>query len=100
MNSLFCLCYLRDNTFLGVVMVEARTLLEARMLAAIDGLDQLADFSRGFELDAEQAALVSPHSVGRMMLPDEAHRLMVWIESEASRKAGTQIRVAQWTEIQ
>jgi len=43
-NSLFCLCYRRDNTFLGVVMVEARTLLEARMLAAIDGLDQLADF--------------------------------------------------------
>src|SRR6266568_8054052 len=86
MKSLFCLCYHQDNELLGVVMVEARTLLEARMFATIDGIDQLAEFSQGFELDKEQASFVRQTSVGRMITPDEARGLMTWIESERNRR--------------
>ena len=87
MKSLFWLCYHRDDRLLGVVILEARELLEARMLAAIDGLDQLADFSEGYELSAQHAAMVSANLVGRMLSPDEAGRLTAWIESEAARKS-------------
>jgi len=86
MTSLFCLCYRRDNAPLGVVFIEARSLLEARTYAAIDGADQLADFSQGFELDADQASSVPPESRGRMISPDAARGLMAWIESETYRK--------------
>jgi len=64
------------------VIVEARALLEARMLAAIDGLDQLADFSEGCELSAQYGATVSASLIGRMLSPGE----VAWIESEAIRK--------------
>jgi hypothetical protein len=81
MKSLFCLCYRRNNGLLGVVIIEARTLLEARMLATIDGLDQLADFSEGYELNAHRA-MVPANVIGRMLSPGEA----AWIESEIARK--------------
>jgi hypothetical protein len=95
MKSVFCLCYRRDDRPIGVVLVEASALSEARMFAAIDGVDQLADFSQGFELDAEQASLIPPDSLGRMIAPDAARGLMAWIESEANRKRlrrGTEVR--------
>ena len=86
MTSLFCLSYRRDNRPIGVVFIEARTLLEARMFAAIDGADQLADFSQGFEVDADQASSVPSASRGRMIAPEAARGLMTWIEGEAYRK--------------
>ena len=87
MKSLFWLCYHRDNRLLGVVIIEARELLEARMLAAIDGIDRLANFSQGYELSAQHAAMVSPSWIGRMLTPDESGRLLAWIEAEATRKS-------------
>jgi hypothetical protein len=86
MKPLFWLCYHRDNRLLGVAIIEARELLEARMLAAIGGFDKLADFSEGYELSAQHAAMVSANLIGRMLSPAEAGRLMAWIESEAARK--------------
>jgi hypothetical protein len=86
MKPLFWLCYRRDTRLVGVVIVEAGELIEARMLAAISGLDKLADFSEGWELTAQHRAMVSANLVGRMLSPDEAARLAAWIESEAIRK--------------
>ena len=86
MKSLFWLCYRRDNRLLGVVILEADTLLEARMFAALDGIDQLSEFSEGYELSTHHAAMVTANLVGRMLSPDEAGRLMAWIESESTRK--------------
>ena len=86
MKPLFWLCYQRNRRLVGVVIVEAGELIEARMLAAIAGLDQLADFSEGWELSAQHRAMISANLVGRMLSPDEAARLAAWIESEAVRK--------------
>jgi hypothetical protein len=53
------------------------------MLAAIDGLDDRAEFSEGHQLRAQDAP---PHAIGRMLAPDEAHKLIAWTEAEAFRK--------------
>ena len=86
MKSLFWLSYSRDQTLAGVLIIEARELLEARMLAAVGGLDKGADFFEGYALSEACAAMVSARSVARMLPPDEADRLITWIESEAARK--------------
>jgi len=86
MKSLFWLRYHRDQKLLGVVIIEAGELLEARMLAAIDGLDNGGDFAEGHALNGQCAAMVSPRSVARMLSPDEADGLRAWIESETARK--------------
>ena len=44
MKSLFWLSYQRAHGQLGVVIIEAGELLEARMLAAVAGLDKGAWF--------------------------------------------------------
>ena len=85
MKALFWLSFRRSGQFLGAVIIEARELLEARMLAAIDGLDQCAEFAEGYELSGRQAAMIPDHSRGRMLAPAEVSRLIVWIESEAAR---------------
>jgi hypothetical protein len=84
-KSLFWLSFQRDGRWVGVVIIEAGELLEAQMLAVIDGTDEGAQFANGYQLSAAQAALISARSVGRMLPPDEASRLLAWIESEAAR---------------
>ena len=83
MKSLFWLSYRCGNGVPGVVIVKAGTLLEARMVAAIDGIDNAAEFLEGHELSAPEAP---PNSIGRMLPPDEAHKLVSWSEAEAFRK--------------
>jgi hypothetical protein len=68
------------------LIIEARELLEARMFAALAGLDKGVDFSEGYALSKKCAEMVSARSVARMLPPNEADRLMTWIESEAARK--------------
>jgi hypothetical protein len=93
MKSLFWLSYHFEHGRFGVVIVEARDLLEARMLAALAGLDKNAPFSEGYAVSAECAAMISARSLARLLPPDEADRLSAWIESEAARK-GIQPRQA------
>jgi hypothetical protein len=85
-KSLFWLSYGRGDELVGVVIIEARALMEARMIAAIDGLDKFAEFAEGYALGDEEAAMISPLSIGRMLPPAEVGRLMAWLESEAERK--------------
>ena len=89
MKSLFWLSYHRDQRQTGVLIIEARELLEARMLAAVAGLDNGAEFSEGYAISEQCAAMISARSVARMLPLDEADRLMIWIESEAARKGIT-----------
>ena len=83
MKSLFWLSYRCDNGVPGVLIVKAGALLEARMVAAIDGIDNAGEFLEGHELGAEDAP---PDSIGRMLPPEEAHKLISWTEAEAFRK--------------
>ena len=45
--SLWWLVYKRNDRLLGVVIVEAASLIGARMRAVIDGLDVAATFAEG-----------------------------------------------------
>ena len=47
-NSLFWLSFRRNGKLVGIVVLEVRELLEARMLAAIDGLGECAEFAGGY----------------------------------------------------
>jgi hypothetical protein len=87
MKSLFWLSYRRAEELVGVIIIEARNLLEARMIAVIEGLDKRADFAEGYALSPHEAAMISSHAVGRMLPPAEVNRLIAWIESEAARKS-------------
>jgi len=86
MKSLFWLSYHRNQNQAGVLIIEARELLEAQMLAAVNGLDKGADFFKGYALSEPCAAMIPAGSVARLLPPDEADRLVTWIESEAARK--------------
>lgn len=86
MKALFWLSYCRHEELVGVVIIEARNLLEARMIALIESLDKFADFAEGYELSSQEAAMISSSSIGRMLPPAEVNRLITWLESEAARK--------------
>jgi hypothetical protein len=55
--ALFWLCY-RESGQLSVVIIEAPSLIHARMRAALDGTDARATFAEGHQLDADHAARV------------------------------------------
>ncbi len=74
------LVYKRDDQLLGVVIVEAASLIGARMRASLDGLDANATFAEGHELDDERAARVPARDVGRMLTRKEAAALLDKIE--------------------
>ena len=65
----------RGGDLTGVAIIEAPTILHARMRLAVRGIGNPADFSEGKEVDVERAALVPREFMGRLLLPDEAQKL-------------------------
>jgi hypothetical protein len=55
--SRFWLTYESRNRLLGVVILDS-SLIGARMWAAVEGIDQGAEFAEGHEFDESAAALV------------------------------------------
>jgi hypothetical protein len=55
--ALFWLCY-RESGQVSVAIIEAPSLIHARMRAALGGMDAGATFAEGHELDADHAARV------------------------------------------
>ena len=77
------LYFRNEGNPVGVASIEAPSLYYARMRAAVRGLGKAADYFEGKEVDAEHAALVPPHCIGRLLSPEEARQL---IERMASAK--------------
>ncbi|HWN48617.1 MAG TPA: hypothetical protein VNO18_02080, partial [Xanthobacteraceae bacterium] len=66
--SVFWLNYRHpDGGFAGVAVVEAPALIQARMRAAVYGLDQGLDFTAGHELDEESARQIPEDMIGRLL---------------------------------
>jgi hypothetical protein len=59
----------------GVVIVEASSLPQARMFAALRSIGRVAHFAEGHLISEERAALIPEDFIGRMLSSDEARKL-------------------------
>jgi GMP synthase-like glutamine amidotransferase len=79
--SHFWLTYGKAGRLIGVVIMEAPTLVQARMNAAVEGIVNAgAPFVEGHELGAKLMASVLPSQIGRKMSGAEAAELIRWLE--------------------
>ena len=69
----FWLCYRDPKQRFNVTIIEARSLIHARLKAALAGQDGVMIFTEGHALSAEMAPLVQP---GRVLSADEAMELL------------------------
>lgn len=74
--ALFWLAYRRGSKLAGVAIIEAPSLIHARMRAALDGLAAGLDFAEGHKLDARMMAALKPVEIGRMLAPSAAGKLL------------------------
>jgi hypothetical protein len=68
------LYFRRSCKLVGVAIIEAPTLYDARTRVAVRGIGRAADYGDGKELD-EDVALVPPNCIGRLLLAKEAQQL-------------------------
>jgi hypothetical protein len=76
------LTYLRYGKMVGVVVIEAPSLVDARMRAALEAVEASVDFAEGQEIDAARSALVPAEQLERLLSIDEANRLLKWLDEK------------------
>jgi hypothetical protein len=76
------LTYRRSGKVVGVVVIEAPSLIDARMHAALEAVEAGVDFADGHELDAALAALVPAEQLERMLSIEEANQLLKRLEEK------------------
>jgi hypothetical protein len=77
----FWLTYGKAGQLIGVVIMEAPTLIEARMNTAVEGIiDAGAPFVEGHILSAKLMASILPSQIGRKMSGAEAAQLIRWLD--------------------
>jgi hypothetical protein len=79
--SYFWLTYGNADRFVGVAIVEAPSMLQARMNAAVRSIAASAPFAEGHELSARLMASVPPTQIGRMLSGAEAAELIRRLDS-------------------
>jgi hypothetical protein len=81
--SYFWLTYGSADGLVGVVIMEAPSMLQARMNAAVRSITAGAPFAEGHELSARLMASVPPTQVGRMLSGVEAAELIRRLDDRA-----------------
>jgi hypothetical protein len=84
--SRFWLSYNQSGRLLGVLILDSSSLMEARMQASVDRIDQGAAFKKGYPLDQVAADLVPVTAIGRMLDPVEVEKLIKRFEAGTLRK--------------
>jgi hypothetical protein len=74
-KGVWWLYFRRAGKLVGVAIIEAPTLFHARTRVAVRGIGKAADYSDAKKLDDEDAALVPPDCIGRLLLAEEAQQL-------------------------
>jgi hypothetical protein len=64
----------------GAVIVEASSLVQARLLAASNNLGRISQFDQGYAVNADLAGRIPDNSVGRMLSPAEARRMLKFLK--------------------
>ena len=80
------LCYVRNGALLGVAIVEADSLIGARMRASLAELGRGGTFSEGHRLDERCRSLLTPRDIGRMLSPVWAATLIKRFERDEWKK--------------
>jgi hypothetical protein len=83
--SHFWLTYGDADRFLGVAIMEAPSLLEARMSAATRRIASGVPFAEGHQLSPKLIALIPPTKIGRMLSRIEAIQLIRDLEDHMRR---------------
>ena len=81
----FWLTYGDADRFVGVAIMEAHSLLEARMNAAVRRIAAGVPFAEGHQLSPKLIALVPPTKIGRMLSRIEAIQLIRDLEDHMRR---------------
>jgi hypothetical protein len=74
-TGMWWLYFRRGGKLVGVAIIEAPTLYHARTRVAVRGIGKPTEYSDGKEINDEDAALVPPTCVGRLLLAEEAQQL-------------------------
>jgi hypothetical protein len=82
----FWLTYRDGVRLIGVVIIEAPSLIQARLKAAAGGVEGGAPFAKGHLLGAEMVPLVPPTQIGRMLSGNEAAKLLARFEGLKNRR--------------
>jgi hypothetical protein len=74
--TLFWLTYrYSEGSAAGVVVVESRGLLHARLMASLSGADRGLEFASGHPLDPESAGQVPANMIGRFLDEGDLRKL-------------------------